>query len=153
MPLALLDSNVVIAMVVRTHEQHAHSFALLAIHDPMHYAIAAHSYAEAYSTLTRAGIAAPFPLAPQEAAAVLDSVRAVTTLIGLTPSHTFDAIARYAAKGGIGARLYDALIGEVAVAHRIPTIITWNAKHMAGLFPDKAVMTPSQFLHHATSHG
>ena len=142
---ALLDTNVVIAMLVEAHEHHAPSLALLTSDKPARYAVAAHSYAEAYATLTRTGPHAPFQLTAAEAWAALESVRAVTALVGLTPSQSFEAVRGYAQDGGIGARLYDRLIGEAAVAHDIPAIVTWNVRHMRGLFPGLEVMAPTEF--------
>ena len=52
---ALLDSNVLIAMLVEAHEHHEPSLALLASEGDTQFAVAAHTYAEAYSTLTRRG--------------------------------------------------------------------------------------------------
>ena len=69
----------------------------------------------------------------------------MTGLIGLTPAQTFEATSRYAALCGIGPRLYDALIGEAAVLHGVPGIVTWNIGHMRGLFPDLDVLTPAAF--------
>jgi predicted nucleic acid-binding protein len=142
---ALLDSNVLIAMLIEAHEHHQASFDLLADAGGNQFAVAAHSYAEAYSTLTRRGERAPFQLTAEEAWAALESVRAVTALVGLTGPQTFEAIRDYARSGGIGARLYDRLIGEAAVAHGVPTILTWNASHMHSLFPSLAVVTPAEF--------
>ena len=141
---ALLDSNVLIAMLVEAHEHHGSSLALVS-DDATQFAIAAHSYAEAYSTLTRRGERAPFQFTPQEAWAALESVRAVTTLVGLTAPQTFEAIRGYAQSGGLGARLYDRLIGEAAVAHGIARIVTWNVGHMRSLFPNLNVETPNEF--------
>jgi hypothetical protein len=76
----------------------------------------------------------------------LQSLRAATVLLGLTPAQTFDAIGRYAAGGGVGPRLYDRLIGEVAVAHGLAMIITWNTSHMSGLFPGLRVVEPPAAL-------
>lgn len=148
---ALLDSNVIIAILVEAHEHHPASLALLTTSNPKDYAIAAHSFAEAYTTLTRHGDRAPFRFTAAEAGAALESLRAVTALVGLTPSQTFDVVRSYASKGGIGARLYDALIGQAAVAHGIPAIVTWNTRHMAGLFPGLDVATPSSFLTRSTT--
>jgi predicted nucleic acid-binding protein len=142
---ALLDSNVLIAMLVEAHEHHGPSPDLLLGDDPARFAIAAHSYAEAYATLTRRGEHAPFQLTPAEAWAALESVRAVTVLVGLTAPQTFEAIRSYAQGRGIGARLYDRLIGEAAVAHGIPGIVTWNTGHMRSLFPNLSVTTPKDF--------
>ena len=52
-PAALLDSNVIIACLVEAHEHHAASFALFTECNPGSFAVAAHSFAEAYATLTR----------------------------------------------------------------------------------------------------
>jgi predicted nucleic acid-binding protein len=143
---ALLDSNVLVAMLAEAHEHHRASLALV-LGDPRpSFAICAHSYAEAYSTLTRRGDHAPFRFTAREAWASLESVRAITVLVGLTPAQTFDAIRSYARTGGVGARLYDRLIGEAAIAHDIKTIVTWNIGHMRGLFPSLSVLTPKVFL-------
>jgi predicted nucleic acid-binding protein len=73
--------------------------------------------------------------------------------LGLTPAQTFEATRRYAASGGIGARLYDALIGEAAVLHGIPDIVTWNTGHMRGLFPNLDVLTPEAFAAKRAARG
>lgn len=73
------------------------------------------------------------------------SVARATSLIGLTPGQMLDAIRRYAASGGVGPRLYDLLIGQAAVHHAIPTIVTWNVGHMQSLFPGLKVVDPASF--------
>lgn len=144
---ALLDSNVVVAILSEAHEHHQASLALLLTGaDPARYAISAHSYAEVYSTLTRRGDRAPFQFSAEEAWAALASLRAATILVGLTPAQAFDVVRAYSASGGIGPRLYDALIGRAAIVHSIPMIVTWNLGHMRGLFPDIGVVTPSAFM-------
>ncbi len=143
---ALIDSNVLIAMLAEAHEHHGPSLGLLIDSRASQFAVAAHSYAEAYNTLTRRGERAPFQFTPEEAWAALESVRAATSLIGLTAPQTFDAIRSYAHGGGIGARLYDRLIGETAVTHAIPQIVTWNVGHMRSLFPKLTITTPKDFI-------
>lgn len=143
---ALLDSNVLIAMLVEAHEHHQSSLALLTREGGMQFAVAAHSYAEVYSTLTRSGERALFRFSPDEAWAALESVRAVTALLGLTAAQTFDAIRSYSQADGIGARLYDRLIGETALVHGLPAIVTWNLGHMRGLFPGLNVVTPLELI-------
>lgn len=142
---ALIDSNVLIAMLVEAHEHHGPSLNLLISGGETQFAVAAHSYAEAYSTLTRRGDRAPFQFMPEEAWAALESVRAVTCLVGLTAPQTFEAIRSHARGGGISARLYDRLIGEAAVVNGIPAIVTWNVGHMRSLFPEMRITTPSMF--------
>jgi predicted nucleic acid-binding protein len=145
---ALLDSNILIAAVAEAHEHHAASLDLL-LGDVVEFAVAAHSYAEAFSTLTRQGKLGPFRFSPGEAWAALESVRAVTALVGLTPAQIFAATRDYAHGGGIGARLFDKLIGEAAVVHGIPAIITWNTTHVRNLFPMLTVSTPGEFSREA----
>ena len=142
---ALLDSNVIIAALAEAHEHHEASTALFSRGRNDQLAVAAHSYAEAFGVLTRKGGNAPFAFGPQDAWSALESIRAMTTLVGLTPAQTFDAVRAYARTGGIGARLYDKLIGEAAVMNAIPTIVTWNRRHMRSLFPDFEVLTPAEF--------
>ncbi|MGI8840718.1 MAG: type II toxin-antitoxin system VapC family toxin [Caulobacteraceae bacterium] len=142
---ALVDSNVLIAALAPAHQHHAPSLALLEEPEPLAFAVAAHSYAEAYSTLTRGGQRGPFGFSPLEAMAALDSVRAASVLVGLTAAQAFDAMRDFARTGGIGARLYDRLIGEVAVMHGIGVIVTWNVRHMRGLFPNLKVVTPEGY--------
>ena len=143
---ALLDSNVLIALLAEAHVHHAASIALFLGERPFRFAIAAHSYAETYSTLTRRGGPAPFDFSPREAWAALESLRAATDLVGLTPAQTFDAVRGYAGDGGVGPRLYDRLIGEAAALHGVRRIVTWNVAHMRGLFPGLAVTTPVELL-------
>lgn len=144
--LALLDSNVVVASIAAEHEHHRPSAALFNTCPPLSFAIAAHSYSEAFSQLTRKTQQTKFGFEPKDAMAALESVAAQSMLVGLTHGQTFDAIRDYAASGGIGPRLYDKLIGEVAVANAVDTIVTWNISHMTGLFPALQVMAPQQFL-------
>lgn len=131
--------------MAEAHEHHTASLALMTDPADARLAVSSHSYAKAYSTLTRRGDRAPFAFTAGEAWASLASLRAVTGLIGLTPGQTFGAASRYAASGGIGPRLYDALIGEAAALHGIPGIVTWNIGHMRGLFPNLDVLTPEAF--------
>ncbi len=144
-PRALVDSNVVIAALVGAHEHHAPSLALFTRNDPSVFAIAAQSYAEAYCALTRRGEHAPFRFTSDEAWAALERLAAITTLAGLTPAQTFDTVRAYARSGGVGARLYDRLIGEVAVQNGLTIVVTWNTGHMRGLFPTLDVRTPEGF--------
>lgn len=142
-PVALLDSNVVVAALAEEHQHHGPSVALLTRTDGGRLAVAAHSFAEAYSTLTRSGPRRGFGRSPADAWEVLESVAAATTLVGLTPAQTFGAIGLYAQASGIGARLYDHLIGLTAVQHDIPRIVTWNLRHMRDLFPALDVVDPT----------
>lgn len=143
---ALVDSNVIIAALAGDHEHHLASAKIFELEHSYVLGVAAHSYAEAYSTLTRRGAQAPFHFTAEEAWAALESVRATTQLIGLTPAQAFETVRSYAGNGGIGPRLYDRMIGETAVVHGVRIIVTWNVGHMRGLFSTLDVMTPPDFI-------
>jgi predicted nucleic acid-binding protein len=143
--LALLDSNVIIASLAEAHEHHDASIALFSMFPDESFAIAAHSYSEAYSILTRKAQSSPFKWSAADAIAALESIAVRCSLVGLTHGQTFDAIRNFAADGGIGSRLYDKLIGEAAVHNGLPTIITWNVSHMRSLFPLLDVVSPAEF--------
>lgn len=143
--MALLDSNVIIASLAEGHEHHEASIALFSLFKDQSFAVAAHSYSEAYSILTRKAQSSPFKWTAADAIAALESVAVRCSLVGLTHGQTFDAIRDFAADGGIGSRLYDKLIGEAAVHNGISSIITWNATHMCSLFPSLDVVNPVEF--------
>lgn len=142
----LLDSNVIVAGVAGEHSHHDRSLPVLMAADPKTFAVAGHSYAEAFNTLTRKSGPAPYAWTPARAWAVIDRVGAVTTLVGLTPAQTVDAVKRFAGAGGRGARVYDWLIGTAAVEAGIRRIITWNVTDLRTLFPHLEVIDPTQAL-------
>lgn len=140
----LVDSNVVIAAIASAHPHHLPSAVLL--QQPAGLAIAAHSYAEVFAQLTRQGPSAPVGLTAGEAWAAIEALTMGIAIVGLTPAQTLESVRQYASMGGIGARLYDWLIGRAAVEAGIKVIVTWNVRHMRGLFPDLDLMTPAQAL-------
>lgn len=144
-PIALLDSNVVIASVAEAHEHHEPSNALFQNYPTHSFAVAAHSYSEAYSILTRQAPNSSLRWSATDAIAALESVAVRCVLVGLTHAQTFDAIRDFAADNGIGPRLYDKLIGETAITNGLATIVTWNISHMQSLFPSIDVFDPLEF--------
>jgi predicted nucleic acid-binding protein len=145
MRLALLDSNVVIASVAEAHEHHEASISLFLDRPNHSFAVAAHSYSEAYSILTRRSQSSPFRWPAADAIAALESVAAKCVLVGLTHAQTFDAVKSFAAEGGVGPRLYDRLIGEAALLNGLECIVTWNTSHMSSLFSKIRVLDPIEF--------
>ncbi len=104
--------------------------------------VAAHSDAEAFTTLTRQGSGAAFRWSATDTREALGSIATATTLAGLTPAQMFNTVRNDAEQGNIGARLYDRLIGE-AIIYGVPRIITWNVSHMRALFPILEVIDPA----------
>ncbi len=105
-------------------------------------AVAAHSYAEAFCTLTRRSRGAPFHWAADEAVSALESVAARARLVGLTPATSLAAVREFAASGGIGARIYDYMIARAAQAAGAEMLVTWNVGHFRGLIDGLDVRTP-----------
>ena len=140
---ALIDSNVVVALVAEDHEHHEASLAFFLAGASRRLAVAAHSYAEAFATLTRHSGGGAFRWQPGDAWRALEAVAAATVLIGLSAAQTLDTVRSYAEAGGVGARLYDRLIGQTAVQHGIARIVTWNVGHMRDLFPNLEVCNPA----------
>lgn len=145
-PRALLDSNVIIASVAEAHEHHESSIKLFGLTPIQTFAVASHSYSEAYSILTRKAQSSPFKWSSVDALAALESVAARCVLVGLTHAQTFDAIREFAGDGGMGPRLYDKLIGQTAVVNGLSAIVTWNVGYMSSLFPSIDVFDPASFV-------
>jgi predicted nucleic acid-binding protein len=143
--LALLDSNVLVAAAVEWHQHHDASVILLVERQMGAFSVSAHSYAETYAVLTSQAQRAPFRWRADEAWAAIEKLAARTTLIGVSHAQVFEAIRAFASEGRTGPLIYDRLIGEAAIHHRIPRILTWNVKHMRGLFPNLMVSDPASF--------
>ncbi len=143
--LILVDTNVIIAALAEAHEHHAASIALFSAKPSLKLAVAAHCYAEAFSTLTRRSEHSPFRWPANEAWAALESVAAVTRLVGLTPAQSFEAVRDFAGAGNVGARIYDFMIARAAQTSRAELLVTWNVGHFRGLIEGLEVLTPASF--------
>lgn len=143
--MILIDSNVIVASIVDHHASHTIAASFINAPQLPPLIVAAHSYAEAYVTMTRRGGPQPYALDQDRATAGLAAIRAVSALVAMTAEETFDAIGRFA-QIGIGARLYDYLIGRTGLLHGAQAIVTFNTGHMRALFPQVAVHTPGEWL-------
>lgn len=141
--MILVDTNVIVATLIVEHLHHRPSVTFIAAVDPGQTVIAAHSFAEAYSTLTRPALG--FNLDPARARDALDRVAGQFAVVALSAQQTLDAIRRFSAIG-IGPRLYDYLIGATGIRYGADTIVTWNTRHFAGMFPQLRVVTPVEAL-------
>lgn len=142
---ALFDSTVLVAELVENHVHHEPSRLALDAGGDDEIVVASHSLAECYNQLTR-----PRPRGYAYETGIV--ARAINDMAGrvdvrtLSLEQTADALRQFAKLGGRGARVYDFLIGQVAVVHEVETIVTWNCTHFAPLFPTLRILTPSQFL-------
>jgi len=136
---------VLVAALVNTHLHHVSSMTLIDRSKDQSLAVAAHSYAEAYAVLTRRA-PAPYQFRSSQAWQALESVAAITKLVGLSPAQTVATIREFATDGNTGPMIYDKLIGAAASYAGITQIVTWNVKHLAILFPHFDVVTPETLL-------
>ena len=139
----LFDSNVLIAYFDKSHQHNEPSRAVIAALDYGDILVSAHSMSEVFNKLTRGGTTNP--LAPDVIALVVGDFAARVIVRALTADQTLLAITEFARLGGRGPRVYDYLIGKVAVHHDASTIVTWNVRDMAPLFPTLTVITPADF--------
>ena len=142
---ALLDSNVMIAAIEEEHKHHRASSTLINSCPDKTFAVAAHSVAETYSVLTNPALRAPYRWPAREAWVAIEKLLSVTVVVGLTHGASLQAIRAFAAEDRVGPLLYDRLIGEAAIRNGIGCILTWNVKHMRGLFPNLIVSDPASF--------
>ncbi|UVO55527.1 PIN domain-containing protein [Sphingomonas sp. SUN039] len=140
----LLDSNVLIAYFDSNHVHHEPSTQLIECCKDGDLLIAAHSLSEVYNKLTGGRIGPPF--APETISFILNAFARRVTVGSLTADLTMDAIRTFARQNGRGPKLYDYLIGQIAIVHGANCIVTWNVRDMAPLFPTLTVVTPADFI-------
>ncbi len=141
----LIDSNVLVAVSSIEHLHHERSVGFFSSIENADLVVAVHSLSEFYNAATRReprGVG----LTPLIAKAILDKFVLNFEILGLTDREHIEAIRTFSNSGGRGPLVYDFLIGQVALIHNIPMIITWNVKHMAPLFPTLKVLAPTQFI-------
>ncbi|MBV8972674.1 MAG: PIN domain-containing protein [Sphingomonadaceae bacterium] len=143
--MILVDFNIIVAAIVDHHSSHADAMAFINAGDLPPLLVAAHSYAEAYSTLTRRGGPQPYGLDPRRAVEGLRTIQSLSTTVAMNAEQTVSAVEAFA-DVGIGARLYDYLIGRTGVVYGANTIVTFNTAHLRALFPALAVRTPAEWL-------
>jgi predicted nucleic acid-binding protein len=142
--ITLVDSNVLIAYFDKNHQHNEPSRATIAALDDDEILVSAHTLPEVYNKLTRSLTSAPFP--PDATALALRDFASQVVVHALTAEQTLTAIAEFARIGGRGPRLYDFLIGQVAIVHGAGRIVTWNVRDMAPLFPSLNITTPLQMM-------
>lgn len=140
----LFDTNVIVANLDEAHEHHDWSSAIFQQTPLRDILLPAHALSEAFNRLTRGGTSGQF--LPDQTAVALRDLGTIAAVRALDAQETIDAVCRFAAKGGRGARLYDYLIGYVAVVERVGRIVTWNVRDLRPLFTDLEVLTPKEAI-------
>jgi predicted nucleic acid-binding protein len=132
----LLDTNVLVASVVRGHEHHARSFPLLerVQNGKDEGFVSAHSLAEIYAVLTR--LPPPFRHTPEQAMlSIEENVVKHFKIVSLTGGD-YTVLIREAALAGIhGGTIYDAVLLKCAAKTEVGQIWTLNLKHFQSIAP------------------
>jgi predicted nucleic acid-binding protein len=138
---ALVDTNLLVALAVERHRFHPDAQRLVAA--TTDFLVSGHSLAELYNTLTRPST---YAWHPTQAARFVEMLSARFSIRTLTAEQYIEGVARFAILGGAGPRIYDFMIGQVAVVYRLDTIVTSNVRDFTPLFPILNVLTPAQYL-------
>ncbi len=139
----LVDSNVIIAYLDRDHQHHTKSRRVFQSLSDDEILLSVHSLSECFNKLTRGVVTQPF--GPREVTLSLRTLVSKSQVRALSVEETCTAMDKFASMNGRGARLYDYLIGYVAIVETAPKIVTWNVRDMAPLFPTLTVVTPADF--------
>ncbi|HET6874665.1 MAG TPA: type II toxin-antitoxin system VapC family toxin [Acidimicrobiales bacterium] len=111
----LVDTSVALALVVSDHEAHGSTVAELA---GKRLGLAGHAAFETFSVLTR--LPAPQRRTPIAARRLIE--RNFPASVFLDAGDTSQLLALLAELGIAGGSVYDALVGQAAVAHRLPLV-------------------------------
>ncbi len=142
----LIDSNVLIATATSDHIHNDPSARLLEAAGEQEFATSIHCLSEFYNGTTRTRFNGGGALTPRQALLALTAMEGAMEVLALSIADQRNALTRFGTLGGIGPRIYDFLIGEVALIHGVDTIITWNTRHFVPLFPSLRILTPAQYL-------
>ena len=128
-----MDTSVLVASFYGDHVDHRASHSLFVSLNKKTGAVAAHSLAEVYSSLTR--MPGRDRVCGEHAMLFLGNIRERLHVVTLDDDEYFRAIQAFAANGGAGGGIYDALIAHCALKAKAATIYTWNTKDFKRLGP------------------
>jgi predicted nucleic acid-binding protein len=129
------DTTVLVAAVQPGHVHHDKAFPLYIGAQRDTHAVAAHSMAEMYSTLS--GAQRP-KVTPESAFKLVDDASKRFALIALDPQEILATAQRCSVSGIAGGTVYDALILACARKVQAETIYTFNLRHFQRIAPDLA---------------
>ena len=139
-PQALIDTNIIVAILATDHEHHADSIGLIERARDGTFAVAAHSLCETYTTLTQPK--GEYRFRPEQAYALIRSFVKIVKMIDISANETLNALGVFAGRKGVGGRVYDHMIGSAAIANGISVIITWDLSDFRSLFPQLTIVPP-----------
>jgi predicted nucleic acid-binding protein len=132
----LLDTNVLVAALVREHPHHGDALPWLQriIRNDVVGAVSVHSLAEVYTVLTKA-LKTPAAVALQMIETnILDHFE----IVGLDGDDYHNLLKHCVSLNVGGPKVYDALIGWAAWKANVDFLVTKNKKDFDALYPDTA---------------
>jgi predicted nucleic acid-binding protein len=141
----LIDSNVLIAALLESHEFHGSSKAIFerALKSEYELYMSAHGIAESYCQLT----AMPHQrITPSVAVTTLTHAMNSLSIMALDADDYAKTLRRAEASSVMGGGFYDLLHVQAAANSGVESIATWNKKHFDRLCKDEAfgVVTPDE---------
>jgi predicted nucleic acid-binding protein len=108
------------------------------------FVISVHALLECFSVLTR--MPPPYRRPPEEARRLLDeNFAADAEVSGLASEAAWSAIREFAAAGGMGGAIYDAVIARSALAAGATVLLTWNVRDFLPVAPaGLEIVTPPE---------
>jgi predicted nucleic acid-binding protein len=134
---AFLDTSVLVATFYGEHQNHTASLDLFVSLGKKTGAVAAHSLAEVYSSLTR--MPGKDRVSGEHAVLFLGSIGERMQIVSLEGDEYFRAIEAFATQALTGGAIYDGLIAHCALKVRAEVIYTWNVKDFKRLGPEISV--------------
>ena len=141
----LLDTSCLVAAVCSWHGHHEATRREI---ERRHAAgeelvLSAHSFAEAFSVLTR--LPEPHRLSPEDALALIETNWGETRLVALTATDYRVSLRRCRDASIGGGAVYDALIAACARKARVSTLVTWDVANFERFLEDEpVVVTPER---------
>lgn len=131
-----LDTNVLVAAVIKQHIDHERSFAVVerVQNRKDEGAVSAHSLAEMYAVMTK--LPAPYRHTPEQALlSIEENVLKHFKTVNFT-ANDYASLLRESAGSGIqGGTIYDAMLLKSAAKAGVDRIFTLNLKHFQAIAP------------------
>lgn len=133
---ALLDTNVLVAGLVRSHEHHRAALHWLeqARGGDLDIVVTQHALAELYVNLTRLPIQPR--ISPKVALQLIEDLLAYTQVVSLSVEDYRTTLQEMAARGLRGAVTYDGLMVRGAVKADVEILVTFNERDFRRVWPD-----------------
>lgn len=132
----MLDTSWMVALVCAWHEHHARALEIAKSRttEGEKLVLAAPAVVETYAVLTR--LPPPHRLTAKDAWSLMSHNFRTRQTVSLTPAEYWQSIEEAQARGVMGGRVYDFLIGCCARKGKAYTILTFNVEDFQSVAPE-----------------